>query len=171
MAASGGAHAAGPSPLTALVDAATVRLQTADPVAAFKWLEGGDIDDPARVDQVLDAVTADARTAGVDADYVRRLFTDQIDATEAVEYTRFAQWKLDPAAAPKTAPDLSASRSTIDGLNRTMVAEIASHWQALLSSQCDADRDSAVTAVADAHRLDALYRQALDFATRTYCRT
>lgn len=152
-----------------LVDAAAVRLQTADPVAAFKWLEHGDIEDPARVDQVLGAVRADAGRAGVDADYVSRVFTDQINATEAVEYERFSQWKLDPAAAPTRAPDLSASRSAIDDLNHTMVAEIGSHWRLLQSPQCVADRDGAVAAVADLHQLDPLYRPALDFATRSYC--
>jgi chorismate mutase len=167
-AASAGATA--PNPLTALVDAANVRLQTADPVAASKWLTKGSIEDPTRAGQVLAAVTADAVSAGIDADYVKRVFTDQIAATEAVEYGRFSEWKLDPSAAPTAAPDLSASRSAIDALNQTMVAEITSHWQLLRSSECVVDRDDAVAAAAGAHQLDALYRQALDFATRSYCR-
>ena len=100
------------------MDAAAERLQTADPVAASKWLTKASIEDPARVAQVLTAVTAQAAGAGVDPDYVRQVFTDQIGATEAVEYSRFAQWKLDPAGAPTDAPDLSASRSAIDALNR-----------------------------------------------------
>jgi chorismate mutase len=152
-----------------LVDAAAVRLQTADPVAAVKWLTKGDIEDPARVDQVLAAVTADAVSADLDASYVRQVFTDQINATEGVEYARFSEWKLNPAAAPTSAPDLSASRSAIDALNETMVTEIASHWQLLRSPDCVADRDEAIAAVTSAHQLDALYRGALDFATRSYC--
>ena len=85
------------NPLVELVDAATQRLQTAEPVAATKWINGGSIEDPPRVEQVLAAVSADATGKGVDPDFVRRMFTDQIDATEAIEYSRFAQWKLDPA--------------------------------------------------------------------------
>jgi chorismate mutase len=157
------------NPLTALVDAAAVRLQTADPVAAAKWLSKGSIEDRARADQVLATVTADAVSAGIGADYVRRVFADQINATEAVEYGRFSEWKLNPSAAPTTAPDLSASRSAIDALNHTMVAEIASHWQLLHAPDCSADRDDAVAAAASAHQLDALYRAALDFAARSYC--
>ena len=164
-----GAEATEPSPLTPLVDAAAARLQTAEPVAAFKWLTKGSIEDPARADQVLAAVTADAATAGIDPDYVGQVFSDQISATEAVEYGRFSEWKLDPAAAPTTAPDLSASRSAIDALNHTMVAEIATHWELLQSPQCVDDRSGAVAVVADAHQLDALYREALDFATHSYC--
>jgi chorismate mutase len=170
VATAAGAAATAPSPLSALVDAATVRLQTADPVAASKWLAKGSIEDPARADQVLAAVTADAVSAGIDTDYVRQVFTDQIAATEAVEYGRFSEWKLDPSAAPTAAPGLSASRAAIDALNQTMVAEITSHWQELRSPECVVDRDDAVAAAAGAHQLDALYRQALDFATRSYCR-
>ena len=169
VATAGGAGATGPSPLTALVDSAAVRLQTADPVAAFKWIAKGSIEDPARAGQVLAAVTADAVAAEIDPDYVRQVFADQIAATEGVEYGRLSQWKLDPAAAPATAPDLSASRSAIDALNKTMVTEIAAHWQLLRSPDCVADRDEAVDAVAGARGLDPLYRRALDFATHSYC--
>ncbi len=73
------------SPLFELVDAATQRLQTAEPVSASKWRNGGSIEDPQRVEQVLAAVGADATGKGVDAEYVRRIFTDQVHATEAIE--------------------------------------------------------------------------------------
>ena len=155
--------------MTVLVDAAAERLQSADPVAAVKWLTKATIEDPVRAEQVLSSVTAEAEQADVDPDYVRQVFTDQIGASEAVQYSRFAQWKLDPAAAPTTAPDLSASRSAIDALNREMVAEIAAQWQLLASPDCATERDEAVAEVAGARQLDALYRQALGFATRSYC--
>ncbi len=86
---------------------------------------------PQRADQVLDAVGADATAHGVDPQYVRTVFTDQINATEGIEYTRFGQWKFDPATAPTTAPDLSDSRTAIDGFNKTMVDEIALQWNSL----------------------------------------
>nr|WP_235683639.1 MULTISPECIES: chorismate mutase [Mycobacteriaceae] len=164
----GVAHAM-PSPLDALVSAAAQRLQVADPVAAVKWITHGDIEDPARVQQVLDAVATTAHTRGIDADYVRRIFTDQIHATEAVEYRRFAEWKLDPAAAPPSAPDLSASRSRIDALNTTIVDELAAQWDLLHSPACvPALRDAADTA-ATTYGLDPDYRDALAFATHSYC--
>lgn len=113
------------SPLYRLVDTAAQRLATADPVAASKWLTGGSITDVQRANHVLDAVSADATARGIDPSYVRTAFTDQIGATEGIEYTRFAQWKFDPAAAPKAAPDLSESRTAIDRFNKMMVDEIA----------------------------------------------
>jgi chorismate mutase len=156
-------------PLYPLVDAATQRLLTADPVAASKWLGGGPITDPARVQQVLAAVVVDAKSSGLPTDYATRVFTDQINATEAIQYNRFSWWKLDPAAAPVSAPDLSASRSLIDGLNRRMVAEMAGEWTLLRSPDCTLRLDAAKSAVEVDRGLDPLYRQALDAATRSYC--
>jgi chorismate mutase len=163
------AHAEPVSPLYRLVDTAAQRLATADPVAAFKWINGGPITDPQRADQVLDAVGSDATAHGIDQKYVRMVFTDQIDATEGIEYTRFGRWKFDPSTAPTTAPDLSDSRSDIDGLNKTMVDEIALQWNSLHSPTCSAELHEATDAVGAARQLDPLYRQALSSATRSYC--
>ncbi|MEZ0364491.1 chorismate mutase [Mycobacterium sp. pUA109] len=159
-----------PGDLTALVDAAAERLHTAEAVAAFKWTAGRAVEDSVRVNQELATLAADAADADLDAGYVRRVFADQINATEAVEYTRFGQWKLDPAAAPGTAPDLAASRSAIDAVNQVMVAEIGRQWDLLHSAGCTSQLDAALGAVSSARGLDALYRQALSFATRSYCR-
>jgi chorismate mutase len=157
-------------PFYNLVDTAAQRLATADPVAAFKWLKGGLIDDPPRVEQVIGAVTADASGRGIDPNYVTDVFTDQINATEAIEYTRFAQWKFDGSTAPPTAPELSESREKIDKYNKMMVEEIALHWNSLHSQGCGRDLADATAAVAAARALDGLYRQALASATRSYCR-
>lgn len=163
------AHADDGSPLSGLINAAAQRLQTAEPVAAIKWKTNGSIEDPPRVQQVLTAVSADARQKSIDADYISRIFADQINATEAVEYSRFAQWKLDPANIPAAPPDLSASRATIDALNREMVDQIAANWQLLHSPACAGEVENARNAVSGALQLDALYQQALRFATRSYC--
>lgn len=163
------AHADPDGPLHQLVDTAAQRLLTADPVAAFKWIKGGPIDDPVRVAQVLDAVATDATTRGVDARYVRRVFENQIHATEGVEYTRFGQWKLDPTVAPSVAPELASSRAAIDGFNHAMVNEIALHWNTLRDPACAAELDDSLHAVEQARQLDPLYQQALAFATHSYC--
>lgn len=164
------AHADPVGPLYRLVDTAAQRLATADPVAAAKWLRGGQITDRQRADAVLDAVAADATARGVDPEYVRTVFGDQIDATEGIQYIRFGQWKFEPVTAPTSAPDLSQSRSHIDELNRIMVDEIAQQWNWLHSPDCAALLTDATTAVADVRRLDPLYRQALSAATGSYCR-
>ena len=163
------------SPLTELVDAAAARLQLAEPVAAFKWLGQGALKnavdpvvDPARVEQELAALRADAAAKRIDADYVARVFGDQINGTEAIEYSRFADWKFSPSDAPAAAPDLSASRSTIDALNQTMLTQIAVNWDFLHSPACAGALDAASSEVI-ARRLDNLYQRALALATRSYC--
>ncbi len=152
-----------------MVDGAAARLQVADPVAAFKWLGHGSIEDPGRVDQQLAALRADATAKRIDADYVARVFGDQVHATEGIEYSRFADWKLNPSDAPTAAPDLSASRSMIDGLNQKMLDQIALNWDFLHSPACAGGLDAARTAVVGARGLDSLYQQALASATRSYC--
>ncbi|WP_082978563.1 chorismate mutase [Mycobacterium sp. 1081908.1] len=156
-------------PLTGLVDAAAQRLQVAEPVAAFKWNTRGAIEDPVRVQQELAKLGAEASAAHVDRNYVTRVFGDQINATEAIEYSRFADWKLNPADAPAAAPDLSESRSTIDGLNHTMLTQIVAGWEVLHSPGCATDLDAARGDVVRARRLDGLYQQALSRATQSYC--
>jgi len=156
-------------PFYQLVDAAAQRLATADPVAAFKWLNGGAITDPERANKVLDAAGADATAHGIEPGYVRSVFTDQIAANEGIQYTRFGQWKFDPTTAPATAPDLAESRAQIDGLNKTLVNEIALHWNSLHSQGCRNDLSDATAAVVAARQLDGLYQQALTSATRSYC--
>nr|WP_232006824.1 chorismate mutase [Mycobacterium sp. 1245805.9] len=156
-------------PLIGLVDASAQRLQVAEPVAAFKWNTGGAIEDPGRVQQELTKLGAEASAARVDRNYVTRVFGDQINATEAIEYSRFADWKLNPSDAPAAAPDLSESRSTIDGLNHTMLTQIVAGWELLHSPGCATELDAARSEVARARQLDGLYQQALSLATKSYC--
>jgi len=167
----GGAVAAAddPGPLAKLVDDATLRLQTADPVAASKYLTGGAVDDPAREQQVLDAVDGFASAKHVDAGFVHDVFRDQIDATDSLEHSRFAEWKIDPLGAPKTAPDLSASRDAINHLNEAMVDDIAQQWNALHAPTCAGDLAHATAAAVAQHHLDPLYIHALDYAVHRYC--
>lgn len=171
MAVAFGAHPAraDTNPLTDLVDAAAQRLQIADPVAAVKWQTQTPIEDPTRVSQQLAALVAGAPADQIDADYVRRIFTDQIAATEAVQYQRFADWKLDPSSAPSAAPALAASRTEIDRLNHVMLAQLGRQAGPLHSPACPGQLHEASMDVAAAHHLDGIYQRALLFATRSYC--
>jgi chorismate mutase len=158
-----------PVALSGLIDAAAQRLRTAEPVAAVKWQTNGSIEDAPRVQQVLSAVSTKASDRGIDPAYVSRAFTDQIHATEAIEYSRFADWKLDPASAPAKPPDLAASRAEIDSLNTVMVDQIAAHWDVLRGPACGPELESAIHDVSDRRQLDDLYQRALRFATSSYC--
>ena len=157
------------SALTELVDAAAQRLQIAEPVAAFKWNSHGAIEDPGRVQEELAKLSADAAGEHIDPTYVTRVFGDQINAAEAIEYQRFADWKLNPPGAPAGPPDLAASRSAIDGLNQTMLTQIAANWDLLRSPRCPGQLDAARHDVVQARQLDSLYQRALSTATQSYC--
>lgn len=152
-----------------MVDAAAQRLQLGEPVAAVKWRTRGAIEDPARVEQELAKVGAEASVRHVDPDYVTRVFRDQIRATEAIEYSRFAGWKLDPATVPAGAPDLPVLRGAIDALNQTMLTQIAANWGLLHSPACISQLDTASSGVVSARQLDGVDRQALSLATSSYC--
>ena len=138
-------------------------------MAAAKWYAHGAVEDPGRVREMLDNLSAGAAAAHIDPRYVSAVFGDQISATEAIEYRRFSDWKLNAADVPAAPPDLSASRSTIDRLNQTMLAQIALNWDVLHSPMCAAQLDAARRDVVADRRLDELYRQALLTATRSYC--
>lgn len=159
----------GVGPLTRLVDAVAQRLQVAEPVAAYKWRTHGAIEDPVRVRQELAKLGDDAVAQHIDRNYVTRVFGDQIGATEAIEYSRFADWKLNPGEAPADSPDLSASRSAIDGLNQAMLTEISANWDLLHSPACAPQLDAARAGVIADRQLDGLSQRALWSATRSYC--
>ena len=163
------ARADSTGPLTELVGAAAQRLQVAEPVAAAKWSTHGAIEDPGRVAQELAKVGAEATAQHIDPNYITRVFGDQINATEAIEYSRFADWKLNPSNVPAGSPDLSASRSAIDALNQTMLTQIVANWDLLHSPACALQLDAARRGVVSARQLDSLYQQALSLATGSYC--
>ena len=77
--------------------------------------------------------------------------------------------KRSGAPAPTTAPDLSQSRAAIDGYTKAMVDEVARQWDLLHGPGCAGEQDDARSAVVAARRLDELYQQALQSATRSYC--
>jgi chorismate mutase len=156
-------------PLTELVDAAAQRLEVAETVAAFKWSAHGAIEDPDRVQQELGKLGNEASAQHIDSNYVTRVFGDQINATEAIEYSRFADWKLNPEGVPAAPPDLSASRSAVDRLNQTMLTQIVANWDLLHSPPCAVQLDAVRNDVIRARQLDGLYQRALSWATQSYC--
>jgi chorismate mutase len=157
------------SPLTALVDATAQRLQIAESVAAFKWSTQAAIEDPNREQQELAGLREDAAAQHLDPDYVARVFGDQFNAMDAIEYSRFADWKLNPADVPAAPADLSASRAAIDGLNNKIFSQIVLNWSLLGSPGCARQLKDASSETVRAHRFDTLYQQALSRATGSFC--
>lgn len=163
------ADAEGSGPLATLIEQIAQRLQTAEAVAASKFLFATAIDDPAREQHVIDSVTATAAARGIDSASVDRVFRDQIDAAEALEHSRFAQWDIELATGPKASPDLATSRAVINHLDEEIIERISRQWNSLHSPTCDANLTEAKTAAIATVRFDDTYRRAMDFATRSLC--
>ncbi|WP_245654262.1 chorismate mutase [Streptomyces violens] len=145
------------------------RLATADLVAAAKWGTDSPIDDPAREQQVLDAVAQRARELGADPDRTVAVFRDQIEANKIVQRGLHRRWAADPAQAPTTRPDLNEVRKEINRINEGLVRALADSEPARKSPSC-----TPALAVASAHvvrdeHLDPLHTVALARAVRSVC--
>ncbi|NKW44586.1 gamma subclass chorismate mutase AroQ [Rhodococcus hoagii] len=154
-------YAPAPEELRPLVHSIAQRLSTADPVAAAKWWTDRPIDDPARERDVLRSVGELARGAGLEAGRVEAVFRAQIEANKDVQRGLFGYWLLAPTAAPSGPADLTTVRSTLDSLDRDIVAEISARRQVLAGPECLPDLVTAAVDVVTTERIDALHQVAL----------
>ncbi|MDV7246071.1 MULTISPECIES: chorismate mutase [Rhodococcus] len=123
-------------PLQPIVEAVALRLTTADTVAASKWRSNAPIDDPAREEQVLASVTAQALDEGLDAARVHQIFRDQIEANKDVQRALFAWWSVSPGSAPAIGPDLSQVRPVIDRQNTRILDQMQEQKAVLAGTGC-----------------------------------
>lgn len=163
------AHAPDPAALHPVADLAAQRLATADLVAAAKWGTDSPIDDPAREQQVLDAVAAQAEQVGADPDEVRVIFRDQIEANKLVQRALFRRWTDHPDQAPTTRPDLSVVRQEINRINTALVQALADTASDRDAFTCRPELALAAVQVHHEDRLDALHTRALVRALRSIC--
>ncbi|MCL6668849.1 chorismate mutase [Streptomyces panaciradicis] len=146
------------------------RLATADLVAAAKWGTDSPIDDPAREQQVLDTVAAQAQQIGADPDEMRRVFRDQIEANKLVQRALFAEWTAHPDRAPTTKPDLSVVRATINRINTDLVRSLADTTPERVSPSCGPELLVAAVEVHHEKHQDLLHTTALARSLAHICR-
>lgn len=158
------------SPLKPVASLSAERLATADLVAAAKWGTDSPIDDPAREQQVLDTVAAQAEQAGADPDEARRVFRDQIEANEIVQRSLFRRWTAHPDQAPTTKPDLSVVRQTINRVTTDLVAALAATTPERTAPSCHPQLAVAALQVHHEQHLDALHTRALVRSLASVCR-
>ncbi|BDH11735.1 chorismate mutase [Streptomyces hygroscopicus] len=145
------------------------RLATGDLVAAAKWGTGGPIDDPAREQEVLDAVADQARQLGADPAATVRIFRDQIEASKVVQRGLHRRWHADPAQAPTTRPDLDEVRKEINRINGELVRAIARSPHARSAPYCTPLLTVAAARVRHERHLDGLHSVALSRSLRSVC--
>jgi chorismate mutase len=156
-------------PLEPIALAVSLRLATADTVAAAKWGPPSPIDDPAREAQVLGAVAAQAAHEGLSAGRVQQIFRDQIEANKEVQRALFGWWSVAPGAAPTVRPDLTQVRPVIDRQNTDILLQLREQEAVLAGPGCVPALVDAAVAVAAEQRLDPLHQATLARALVSIC--
>ncbi|HEY8981154.1 MAG TPA: chorismate mutase [Streptomyces sp.] len=157
------------NPLHSIADLAAQRLATADLVAAAKFGTTSPIDDPAREQQVLDSVAAQATRLGADPDAVRKVFRDQIEANKFVQRALFQRWTDHPDEAPTTRPDLSVVRVEINRINTELVQALADTAADRADFVCYPELYIGAAQVRHERHLDRLHTEALVRALPSVC--
>ncbi|MGW4529037.1 chorismate mutase [Amycolatopsis sp. NPDC004378] len=153
-----------------LTDLVVERLRVGDDVAAAKFGTDSPIDDPAREEQVLNQVRAQAAAIGLDPDAAAAFFRDQITASKVVQRGLFARWTAHPDEAPTTRPDLGRIRTRLDRLTTDLLTRLASTVDIRAERiPCGAQLVLATGSAVVLDRLDALHRQALGTAVHSVC--
>ena len=105
-----------------LIDAMAERLALMEGVARAKWNAGRPIEDLAREEVVLTAVTGQATAAGLDQETARAFFQAQITAAKQVQQRRFDLWTGQGQGDFAQAPDLTEElRPAISALTARII--------------------------------------------------
>ncbi|HKS43777.1 MAG TPA: chorismate mutase [Amycolatopsis sp.] len=163
------ASAAPTRSLLPLIESSADRVRLADQVAAAKFGTTQPIDDPAREQQVLDAMAAKAPSLGLDPAAVTTFFRDQIEANKIVQRGRYAYWTAHPDRAPTSRPDLSAIRPRIDQVNNTLLQELSDIAPARTNVFCDARVLAGIRLVDAERHFGPLHSSALTRSLRSTC--
>ncbi|WP_084524981.1 gamma subclass chorismate mutase AroQ [Nocardia vaccinii] len=149
------------------------RLNTADAVIAAKWVGAHGqhpvIDDPVREQVVYDSMSRAGAALGLPESWVRQVFAGQIEANKMVQRGLLARWRLDPGSAPRTSPDLTAVRPTIDRVNGEILRQLAQRRAELRGPTCAERLSTGVFGVFTSGRSDALHQMALVRAAAAVC--
>ncbi|MFI9650012.1 gamma subclass chorismate mutase AroQ [Streptomyces sp. NPDC052040] len=152
-----------------LAGLALERVNTADLVAASKWISGQPIEDPVREQQVLDSMDAEAVRLGIDRPSVQRIFKDQIEANKLVQSELHERWRSNAGEAPTSAPDLGDVRDEINRINGELLTAIGASQPLLSTPQCSRIRVQAVDAVVRSQHPDDLHIKGLWRALKDLC--
>lgn len=163
------AHSCERESLDPLLRSAAARVTTSDKVAAAKWGTGQPIDDPAREQQVLDAVARKSVELGIDPEESKRVFRDQIEASKLVQRALHERWAAIPGERPVERPDLGEIRPIIDRLNDEILLELRDTRQLRDTPSCDGYLTSAFHHASTDLRLTGLHRLGLVRAVPSIC--
>jgi chorismate mutase len=114
------------------------RLALMEQVAAYKWNNELPIDNPVREANVLKAVVARSRAAGLDPKIAQRFVVAQMEAAKTVQRYYFDLWRKKGGAHVNGAADLVTElRPRIGALSADLIAAMANGGSQL--ETCSAD--------------------------------
>lgn len=147
-----------------LLDLVEQRMAVMPDVARHKHNTGAAVEDLPREAQVIAAVTARAKDAGLDPDLAAAFFQAQIDASKIMQNSRITAWKAAGQGKFTDVPDLATSiRPTLDRLTPAMVATLKDALPALKTADATATIEARITRYAAAHPEDAAaFRRAVE---------
>ncbi|HEX6451770.1 MAG TPA: gamma subclass chorismate mutase AroQ [Trebonia sp.] len=108
--------------LDAIVVLIAKRLALAADVAAAKFIGGGQVDDPAREEQILDWVADRLPDGRVGRETGISFFHDQIAANKVIQRGLHSHWRANPGDSPRQWHGLSGEiRPRLNVINRHML--------------------------------------------------
>jgi len=160
---------AGEAALMNVIALVSQRLTLADTVARYKWSKSQDITDTPRENALLKDVAQRATGYGVEPQFARTFFRDQIDANKSVQQGLIAAWQQIPPP-PQAVPDLAQSiRPELDRLTVSMLTALGRIEPLRQADDCPIEL---AHGLAEWHRLnpsDTLHEQALKQALAHLC--
>lgn len=122
--------------LDALIDVAARRLALGADVAAAKFVDGLEIDDPDREREILDWAAGALNGAGTGHGIGMAFFRDQIEASKVIQRALHARWREHPRESPVNCRSLTEEiRPELDRLNRRMLSLLTRMRQAPRTSR------------------------------------
>ncbi|CAB3766403.1 chorismate mutase [Paraburkholderia solisilvae] len=155
--------------LTNLISLVSQRLALAEPVARWKWVNHRPVGDAHREAALLADIAKRAPAVGVDPEFARAFFQDQIDASKDIQNALFEQWrKLRPPDGP--VPDLDTrTRAQLDRLTQSMISALARVQTLRATPDCPTQVARGVANWKSLTRYDATQTEALTRALGHVC--
>jgi chorismate mutase len=119
------------------------RLELARDIAWAKWEAGQPVRDPVREAAVLEKLTRQGESAGIEEALVARFVRAQIEASCLEQETWMTKWRKGTPLPPGDPPTLDGLRQRLDLISPLLVAE----WAAAMKTPRDAARQQLLKSV------------------------
>jgi len=154
--------------LSNVIDLASRRIALAEPAARAKWARQEPVVDHVHEQASLTRLTQRAPENGVNVDFARQFFGDQLDAVNSVENALYAQWRTTPPLDP--VPDLATTvRPQQERIEHAMLTALAQVQVMRTAPDCGARLAQSLANWKTTMAVDSERAAALDIALAHVC--